>query len=189
MKLIRHVGKMKDRGTKVLVVFMQLPEDAASSLVVETHTLPDLAQDEIIRLIETDECQKEDNLGDFLNRKTLTSGGSGSILNWLHTAGKLRKVAVNDVIMVPHPGHPIALSELLKLMKGETATTEVKTPLVTAKTVEEKVAIAQNLLIEAEMLREEAAKKEKQAHDMMPESCFAEPAKKTKTKKSKKSEV
>lgn len=189
MKLIKHVGKLKDRDTRVLVVFMQLPEDPTSSLVVETHTLPDLLQDEIIRLIETDECQRENDLGTFLNRKTLTNGGGGSILNFLHTAGKLKKVAVKDVIMVPHPGHPIALSELLAMMKGSTTpVAEVKTSMVTAKTTtaEERVAIAQNLLIEAEMLREDAAKKEKQAHDMMPEACFAEkPAKKTRAKKAK----
>jgi len=186
MKLIKHIGKLKDRDTKVLVVFMQLPEDPKSSLVVETHTLPDLVQDEIIRLLETDECQKEHDLGTFLNRKTLSQGNAGSILNWLHTAGKLRKVAVTDVVMVPHPGHPIALAELLGMM--DSTSTEVKAPLVTAKTLEEKVAVAQNLLIEAEMLREEATKKEKLAHDMMPDACFEKP-KKTKSKKVKKTEV
>jgi hypothetical protein len=192
MKLTKHVGKLKDLETKVLVVFMQLPEDKTHSLVCATHTLPDLIQDEILRLVDTDECQKEKDLATFLNRKTLTNAGGGSILSWLHKNGKLIKVPCTAVIMIPHPGHPIALTELLKHMSADELPKEPHTDMKTEKvlTSDEKVAIAKNLLIEAQMLREEADKKEKQAHGMMPSDCFEEKtAKKTKVKKTKKTEV
>lgn len=184
MKLTKHVGSLKELGTKVLVVFMQLPDDPSHALVVATHTLPDLVQDELMRMVQSDEGQAEKNLGDFLSRKTLSNGHAGSVLNWLHTSGKLNRVPVSSVMMVPHPGHPIALSELIALMDAPVST---NTSLVTTKTVsaEEQAGIVKGLLIEAAMLREEADKKEKQAHSMMPGDLVEKPKK---TRKSKKSE-
>lgn len=162
MKLIKHIGKLKDLDTKVLVVFMQLPEKKDHALVVATHTLPDLVQDEIMRLLESDECQSEKDLGAFLNRKTLPSGNGVSILAWLHTNNKLVSVPVSAVIMTPHPGYPTPLADLIKLIDESTATAETDsaTKLVRAETEEEKQAVAENLMIEAKMLREEADKKE-----------------------------
>ena len=193
MKLIKHIGKLKNKDTKVLVVFMQLPEDKTNSLIVETHSLPDLVQDEIMRLIETDECQKEKDLGTFLSRKTLSNGSAGSILTWLHKNGKLSKVPVSSVIMVPHPGHPIALSDLLTMMETEdkkVAESVENKQLITASTEEEKVSVAKGLLLQAELLKEEAAKLEKKAHDLMGSCPAVKPAKTTrKSKKTKTTEV
>jgi len=134
-------------------------------LVVAVHTLPDMIQDELNSLVKSDEAQNEKDLGTFLSRKTLTNGSGGSVLNYLHTTGKLISVPITAVVMTPHSGHPIALSELLALMGSDKSSN--KTPLITANTPKEKEVIAKNLLIEAEMLREEADKKEKQANDLV----------------------
>lgn len=171
MKLIKHIGKLKDLDTKVLVVFMQLPEKKDHALIVATHTLPDLVQDEIMRLLESDECQSEKDLGAFLNRKTLPSGNGVSILAWLHSNNKLVSVPVSAVIMTPHPGYPTPLADLIKLIDEsagvETTETDSATKLVRAETEEEKQAVAENLMIEAKMLREEADKKEATAATLL----------------------
>jgi uncharacterized protein YheU (UPF0270 family) len=167
MKLIKHIGKLKDLDTKVLVIFMQLPDDKKKALVVATHTLPDLIQDEIMRLVETDEGQKENTLGTFLSRKTLSNGNGVSILQWLHQSGKMVAVPTDAVIMTPHPGYPTPLTQVLELMAENSALSNPEQKsLVTAETDEDKKAVAENLLIEAKMLREEADKKEATALEL-----------------------
>jgi hypothetical protein len=178
MKLIKHIGKLKDLDTRVLVVFMQIQDRKDHALVVATHTLPDVVQDELKTLVESDECQQENDLGTFLNRKTLPNSNGGSILSWLHNSGKLIAVPVEAVIMTPHPGYPTPLAEVLKLM--ESARVD---KLVDAKTDEDKTAVANNLLIEATMLREEADKKESIAVKLL-----SSVDKKEKAKSKKKSE-
>jgi hypothetical protein len=41
MQNLKHVGRIKDTGKKVLVAFRTLPGDAYSCLVVPTENLPD----------------------------------------------------------------------------------------------------------------------------------------------------
>jgi hypothetical protein len=179
MELIKHVGKLKELDTKVLVVFMSLPEKPSHALVIAVHTLPDLMHDEIMSLLKTEECQKEKDLGVFLNRKTFNGGNGASILSWLHNSGKLISVPTESVIMLPHPGHPMPLNELLDMMGTQT---DAAKTLIKAETDEEKKAVAENLLIEAEMLREEASKKEAQAHVLLGKEMTKKPrAKKKKT--------
>ena len=177
MKLTKHVGKLKELDQKVYVVWMQLPNEPSKALVVAPHTLPDMIGDELRGLIESDECQAETDLSVFLNRKTMTSISGGSILNWLHMNKKLIPVPVSSVIMIPHPSQPTPLAELLTMMGisqqnsgpvGELAKSRETLPLIKAETVDERRSIAQNLLLEANLLREEASKKEKQASALVP---------------------
>jgi hypothetical protein len=168
VKMLKHIGKLREHDQKVYVVWMQLPDDKTKALVVAPHTLPDMVGDELRGMIESDECQSENDLAVFLNRKTMMSIPGGSILNWLHTNKKLIPVPVTAVVMIPHPSQPMALSDLLDMMDASPLET-VQKPLIKADTLEEKRAIAQNLLGEAQLLREEAAKKEKTAHELMGE--------------------
>ena len=46
--ITKHIGKMKDAGTRVAVVFRSLPEEKDSALVVSTDNLPTLYHDAFI---------------------------------------------------------------------------------------------------------------------------------------------
>ena len=50
--ITKHIGKMKDAGTRVAVVFRTLPEEKDSALVVSTDNLPSLYHDAFIDLID-----------------------------------------------------------------------------------------------------------------------------------------
>jgi hypothetical protein len=57
-KSLKHVGKVKNTGSKVLVVFRTLPGESNTALVLPTATLPDIYHNSIMELVETDMAQQ-----------------------------------------------------------------------------------------------------------------------------------
>ena len=181
-KMIKHLAKIKDSDARVLVIFMSLPGDEDNALVLHVDTLNDMIRDELSELVETPEAQNEKDLGVFLKRKTMKALAPGvSILDWLHTSRKLVRAQTKNVIMTPNPGIRIPLNDIVKNMKtmddasknpqavvSETPKVDVKH---WGKNAEETKHIAENLLFEAKMLREDAelvaAKKEADARAML----------------------
>ena len=169
MKMIKHLGKIRDSDSRVLVVFMSLPNDDDNALVVYLDGLNDHVRDELADLIALPEAQNEKDLGVFLQRKTLKAlSNNVSALTWLHTSNKLVKVLTKNVIMTPNPSVRMPLNELNKTMKNlepEAAAEAAKAPVVEpnkkdithwGKTSEDKKKIAENLQFEARLLREDA---------------------------------
>lgn len=52
MKSLKHIGKMVNTGSKVLVVFRTLPGESNKALVLPVSTLPDIYHDAIMQLVE-----------------------------------------------------------------------------------------------------------------------------------------
>lgn len=179
MAFLKHIGRLKDSDTKVIVVFMEIPNDEKFALVTNIDTLPDQLRDEVNELIQTPECQSEQVLGNFLKRKTFRAIGGGlSALDFLHGNGRLLRVPTSSVIMTPAPTTRILLSDLndqmRELTREEKKTKNLKTtpaaqqPLISSETtISEKEAIANNLLAEAEDLRNAAELKETQAQALL----------------------
>jgi hypothetical protein len=205
-KMIKHLAKIKDSDARVLVVFMSLPGDEDNALVIYMDTLNDMIRDELAELIEMPEAQNEKDLGVFLKRKTLKALSPGvSILDWLHTSRKLIKIQTKNVIMTPNPGVKIPLNDIIKNMKAlnesnNVSSAVVETPKVNTslwgKNAEETKLIAENLLFEAKMLREDAnlaaSKKEADAKAMLDSLNPLKSEEKNiviKTKKSKKTKT
>ena len=177
MKMLKHIGRLKDTESKVVVVFMSIPGDENNALVTQVDTMNDLIKDELMDLVESKECQNEKDLGVFLKRKSLRSSGPAgtSVLDWLHTSGRLQKISTDKVIMIPHPSMHILLSEVNKLNQTtEAVKPEASAPiapqgshtLVKADSEEEKRKVAENLKFEAKMLREDAEAAAKQKEEM-----------------------
>jgi len=118
--------------------------------------------------IESQEGQKSTQLYEVLSRKLFWHGST--MLDTLHKEGLMEKMPTSSIIMTPNNQTSIPLDELLTQM----ATIE---PVVdTGPTVQERMEqqvdssladdnkmIAQNLLIQAVMLEEEAVKKRAEA--------------------------
>jgi len=114
MNLIKHVGKMKNNGAKVAVVYRSLPGDSGNCLVVGTGNLPDSWHDSLMQLIQDPSGQAANELADVLAVRKFPDGST--MLGVLHERGMLKRVPTNGVIMTPTPQAAVLLSELNQIM-------------------------------------------------------------------------
>lgn len=114
MKSLKHVGKMKKAGSKVLVAFRTLPGESNQALVIPVASLTDDYHDNIMKLVETDEAQSAFELGEILFTRSFADGRP--MLQALRADGRLAKVPTDDVIMSPTPGSEIPLHQLNALI-------------------------------------------------------------------------
>lgn len=110
----KHVGKMKNNSAKVLVAYRTLPGESDSALLVNVAKLSSAQHDSIMKVVESQQGQAENELGNILGRSKFPDGRT--MLAALHTDGKLVKVKTSDVVMTPANGSEIVLSELNQLI-------------------------------------------------------------------------
>jgi hypothetical protein len=193
MKNLKHVGKIKNSGSKVLVVFRTLPGESNMSLVVQTAPLSDQYHNAIIDLVDSDTGQDSWEFGEILFSRPFPDGRP--MLQALQSDNRLSRVSTDNIIMTPTPNTEIVLSELNALIaeqkncaiddlytfvKGAPAksTTEKKpvesanTPVASNEVLTDK-DIARNYRSQADAMYKEAARLRKQADELDP------PAKKT----------
>lgn len=108
--MLKHVGKMKHNDAKVCVVYRTLPGDSFSALVVGTSTLADAYHNSLMSLVESQDGQQANELGDALATRFFSDGTN--MLEQLHNTGKLVKVATDKVWMTPTTADRISLDEL-----------------------------------------------------------------------------
>ena len=114
MKSLKHVGKMRNTGAKVLVVFRTIPGDSGSALVLPTATLPDIYHNAIMELVETDQAQQAYEFGEMMFVRMFPDGRP--MLRSMQADGRLQKVPTADVIMTPNNNNLISLDELNALI-------------------------------------------------------------------------
>jgi hypothetical protein len=110
MKTLKHVGKLKNTGSKVLVVFRTLPGESNMALVLPTATLPDPYHDSLIQLIESDRAQETNELGEIMFIRRFPDGRP--MLQAMQADNRLQKVATSSVTMTPTLNDSIPLDEL-----------------------------------------------------------------------------
>jgi hypothetical protein len=141
---MKHVGKMKNNGARVAIVFRTLPGDSQSALVIGTNGLGDAYHDSLMSLIETEQTQQANELADVLAVRKFPDGNN--MLEWLHSRGLLKKVPTNLVIMTFDPKNSIQLDELNTLIASQKGVTvedlaiseneNVSSPVAAAKKAE-----------------------------------------------------
>lgn len=114
MQNLKHVGRIKESGKKVLVAFRTIPGDAYSCLVVPTENLPDEYHNAIINLVESPAAQQSYEFAEALDRTQFPDGSR--MLPFLHANGRLVKVSTAQVEMTPVVGASVMLSELNQLI-------------------------------------------------------------------------
>lgn len=167
----KHVGTHKGTNTRLSVAFLQLPDDEDNSLVVFSDSLPEKYHDDFMSAVESREGQSSAQLYEVLSRKVFHNGNN--MLDTLHKEGLMKKMPTEQIIMTPNSNTQISLPDLLAQMEtiGETPSTPAPTQTVQQNVTEQidmvaagdNKKIAQNLLIQAVMLEEEAEKKRAEA--------------------------
>ena len=146
------IGLFADASkSKVIIVYRTVPGEPNNCLVIGTKFLPDIYHNALMRALESQGGQAENELGPFLGRQTFPDGTN--MLHLLHEDGYIRKFATKDIIVTygPTPEGRIALNDLnsqiakelgVKVselaIKDETATAQTTTSPTTKSTTTRK---------------------------------------------------
>ena len=114
MQSLKHVGRIKATGKKVLIAYRTLPGDAYSALVVPTENMPDELHNAIINLVESPTAQESYEFAEALDRTQFPDGSR--MLPHLHATGRLLKVGTEQIEMTPAIGVSVLLSELNQII-------------------------------------------------------------------------
>ena len=107
---MKHVGKMKNNGAKVAIIYRTLPGDPYNALVVGTNQLGESYHDALMSIIQDPAGQTANELADILSVRSFPDGSN--MLQWLHTRGQLKKVPTANVLVTPTPNDSVPLDEL-----------------------------------------------------------------------------
>jgi hypothetical protein len=179
---MKHVGKMKNNGARVIVAYRTLPGDAYHALVIGTGNLGDSYHDSLMTAVQSAEGQQAYEFAETLAVRKFTDGST--MLEYLHINGHLKKVPTDGVLMTPTPQTSVSLDELNAIIaeqKGmsidELALTDGVNPnpktarpdeiKVEEKVVEENLTPAQ-LRSKADALFKQAQQLRKQADEIDP---------------------
>ena len=192
---MKHMGRMKASGKKVVVAYRTLPGESDSALVVFTEGLPPEQHDSLMTLVESNAGQNAYEFAEALARTHFSDGRL--MLNELHFSGKLVKVKTSDVEMLPNIHTSIELAQLNQIIAEQRGisvndlalgnntetrdvatvnelpaskpeTFEVKQPSKLNETAEPLTdeALARQLRSQADALYKEAAKLRAQAEEL-----------------------
>jgi hypothetical protein len=107
---LKHIGRMKNTGVKILTVFRTLPGESNMALVLPVSNLSDSYHDSIMTVVETDQAQETFELGEILFTRTFPDGRP--MLQALQADGRLQKVATDLVVMSPTANDSVQLDQL-----------------------------------------------------------------------------
>tara|TARA_B100001057_G_C22857751_1_gene953341 strand:+ start:917 stop:1573 length:657 start_codon:yes stop_codon:yes gene_type:complete len=119
----KHVGRLKANQRRVVVAYRVIPGEATptNSLVIDTASLTDADHDTLIKTVEGSAGQEAFEFAEVMARTTL-SDGSNMLANF-HSNGKLTKIPMNQIEMLPNPNTTIGLDELNKIIADQRGTT------------------------------------------------------------------
>jgi len=171
MSKLKHLGHDTSTKRKYVVVFREIPDDTNNCLVVESDTLTDRYHDGLMSSVESAEAQQSDELYEVLNRRMFFDGDN--ILVTLHNKGWLKKVPTDSVTMSPSPNETISLKDLNVLINSTktTATEGGDKPSDFAPGEDQESETdgqARNLIIQAQLLEEDARRKRNEAERLSP---------------------
>jgi hypothetical protein len=107
---VKHIGRIKNTGVKVLTVFRTLPGESDSTLVIQVNQLKDEYHDAIMQLLETDQAQEAFEFGEMLFIRHFPDGRP--MLQALQQDGRLQKVSTSNVLMTPTVNAAVPLDQL-----------------------------------------------------------------------------
>jgi hypothetical protein len=177
-KMMRHTARQKGvLGSRLVVVFKQLPGDPTSALVINVDSIArNVDRDELLNLLQRPEGQQEEEFATALHK--------ANYLQNFHKMGYLKKVPVDQVEMTPQANHIVPLREVIDKMnesKGlpKLPTTEQLANISSAdprgaETKQElsgdadRKGVAKSIYIQGKMMLDEANRKLQQAYDLDP---------------------
>jgi hypothetical protein len=190
--LMKHVGKIGEKPC--VVVFREVPNEPENCLIVESNSLTDQKHDDLMNVVQSAEAQESNNIADVLSRRQFTDGSN--MLNDLHFSKKLQKVSVDLVFLTPTPSDKVSLKEVnAEINKLEGGYTPPKTDPVSvdtqpisesAEAVAPDASVAESLLVQAELLEQDAKALLDDAESKKSEAYKLDPSLKPKKSSTKK---
>jgi hypothetical protein len=110
MKPLKHIGRMKNTGAKVLVIFRTLPGESNMALVLPVANLSDSYHDSIMNVVETDQAQETFEFGEIMFTRTFPDGRP--MLQAMQADERLQKVPTDLVVMTPTTNDNVQLDQL-----------------------------------------------------------------------------
>jgi len=107
---LKHIGRTKNTGVKLLVVFRTLPGESNMALVLPVANLSDSYHDSIMTLVETELAQDAFEFGEIMFTRTFPDGRP--MLQALQADGRLQKIPTDTIIMTPTTQDQVELSQL-----------------------------------------------------------------------------
>jgi len=190
--LMKHVGKIGEKPC--VVVFREVPNEPENCLIVESNSLTDQKHDDLMNVVQSAEAQESNNIADVLSRRQFTDGSN--MLNDLQFSKKLQKVSVDLVFLTPTPSDKVSLKEVnAEINKLEGGYTPPKTDPVSvdtqpisesAEAVAPDASVAESLLVQAELLEQDAKALLDDAESKKSEAYKLDPSLKPKKSSTKK---
>jgi len=142
----KHIGKLKDSGANVAIIFRTVPEESNNCLVVGPKFLDDTNHNSFMKALESQEGQDSFELGSYLNRTSFPDGTN--MLAFLHSGNYIKKIPTKNVTVTMGSGNDgeVSLDELNKLIAKEKnvkvseLSVEDPTPKQTADDTKKKTA-------------------------------------------------
>jgi hypothetical protein len=114
MATLKHVGRIKSTGKRVVVAYRTLPGDAHHALVIPTEGLSDSYHNSLISTVESNAGQEAYEFAEAMDRTQTPDGYN--MLQAFHGQGKLLRLPTADIEMLPSPGAVVLLSELNQII-------------------------------------------------------------------------
>jgi hypothetical protein len=111
---LKHVGRIKANGRKVIIAYRTLPGESDAALIVDTASLSDDQHDTIIKLVESPAGQSAYEFAEAMARTNFPDGSI--MLANLHVQGKLTKVKTSEIEMTPTLQSIVSLDQLNQLI-------------------------------------------------------------------------
>lgn len=166
----RHVGYVKSTGSPVVIVAMSNPNHPGYALVTQTDTLPDQFHEYLMDAVESSAGQGTINFYEFMDRRP-SPDHNLTLLRSFNARGLIREELTSNIMMTPTPTQAIELDDLLAAITGKkqpSTKTGVSEINRNADDAEERIALATNLIGQANMLEADAKKKREEAYKIAP---------------------
>lgn len=181
MKYVKHVGKTKNLGRRLIVITPKIPGKETHALIVDTDSLRDAYLNSLMDAVESPEAQASDDLGSALMRMPSPENNVTWLMN-LHENNLMFPEPISNIIMLPSSSNPIELKYAIQLMEGkdynevmkEKETSENDTlhslpEVMKSRDLADKEVIALNLISEANRFKLEAERKLEEAYKLAPQ--------------------
>ena len=118
-KQLKHLGEYKESKTPVIVLFRTVPKEPNNCLIVAPKFLPDVYNEAIMKAVDSEGGQAENELGTYLGRQRFPNGEN--MLELLHNQNYIKKIVTNKIDIRYGIGDDgrISLDELNKLIAKE----------------------------------------------------------------------
>lgn len=150
MKTIKHIGRMKNTGAKVVVVFRCLPGEVNHALVLPVANLSDSYHDAIMQVLESDQGQEAYEFGEIMHIRHFPDGRP--MLVAMQQDNRMQKVPTDTVIMTPTHSSSVPLSDLNVLIAEQKNVAIDDLPYLVAGAQKPKTTAQEKKTVEAPKL-------------------------------------